>query len=127
MSNGSSGLFRTKFCICRSGLLHCEPLSIGELLPLSFVGKQAGSYTSYALAATLLILPGWLENAWFSLLKVHTSEGTFMNGGEFFLRFKLSNRFPAASKTKADGLHFGKKIRAGSYPKDNSDCQDGIH
>ena len=50
-----------------------------------------------------------LENAWFLLLRFQTSEGTFLPGDEYLVRLKLSNQGGTASKTRAEGIHFGKK------------------
>ena len=58
-----------------------------------------------------------LENAWFLLLKFHTSEATFMAGGEFLLRLKLTNRVTTSSKTSAEGIHFGTKTERAAIQK----------
>ena len=50
-----------------------------------------------------------LENAWFLFLRFQTSEGTFLPGDEYLVRLKLSSRVGTASKTRAEGMHFGKK------------------
>ena len=61
----------------------------------------------YSRVYTPDIVP--LATAWFLLLRFQTSEGTFLAGEEYLIRFKLTNKVQAACKTKAEGLHFGKK------------------
>ena len=50
-----------------------------------------------------------LANAWFLLLRFQTSEGTFLPGDEYLIRLKMASKVSAASKARAEGLHFGKK------------------
>ena len=50
-----------------------------------------------------------LANAWFLLLRFQTSEATFLDGEEYLVRVRLSHKVSAASKAKAEGMHFGKK------------------
>ena len=50
-----------------------------------------------------------LANAWFLLLRFQTSEATFLDGQEYLVRLRLSHKVSAASKAKAEGMHFGKK------------------
>ena len=49
-----------------------------------------------------------LKNAWFSLLRFKTSEGTFISQHEFLIRLKMVNNVAAASKLNSEGLHFNK-------------------
>ena len=50
-----------------------------------------------------------LANAWFLLLRFQTSEATFLDGEEYLVRLKLTNKVSSASNAKAEGMHFGKK------------------
>ena len=50
-----------------------------------------------------------LANAWFLLLRFQTSEATFLDGEEYLVRLRLFHKVSAASKAKAEGMHFGKK------------------
>ena len=50
-----------------------------------------------------------LENVWFLWLRFQTSEGTFLSGDEYLVRLILTSWVAAASKAKAEGMHFGKK------------------
>ena len=67
-----------------------------------------------------------LENAWFSPLKFHTSEATFMSGDEILLQLKLTNRVTTASKTRAEGLHFGKKSERAAIQKTATTVKTGF-
>ena len=64
-----------------------------------------------------------LQNAWFLLLKFHTSEATFMAGDDFLLRLKLTNRVTTSSKTRAvlgtakTRSIFGKKTERAAVQK----------
>ena len=49
-----------------------------------------------------------LENAWFLLLRFQTSDGTFLPGDEYLVRLNLTSKVAAASKARAQGMHFGK-------------------
>ena len=50
-----------------------------------------------------------LENAWFLLLRFQTSDGTILPWDEYLVRLKLTSKAAAASKARAEGMHFGKK------------------
>ena len=50
-----------------------------------------------------------LENAWFLLWRFQTSEGTFLPGVEYLVRLKVP--VAAASKARAEGIHFGSKSK----------------
>ena len=67
-----------------------------------------------------------LENAWFLLLKFHTSEATFMAEDEFLLRLKLINKVTTSSKARAEGLHFGKKSERAAIQKTATTVKTGF-
>ena len=46
-----------------------------------------------------------LENAWFVLLALKTSEGKYMSVDEFLIRQKLTLKVNTASKQKSEGIH----------------------
>ena len=48
-----------------------------------------------------------LENAWFVLLALKTSEGKYMSVDEFLIRQKLTLKVNTASKQKTEGIHSG--------------------
>ena len=50
-----------------------------------------------------------LENAWFLLFQFQTSDGKFLPGDEYLVRLKMTHKVTAASKARAEGIHFGKK------------------
>ena len=50
-----------------------------------------------------------LANAWFLLLRFQTSEATFLPEDEYLIRLKMASKVTAASRARAEGLHFGKK------------------
>ena len=51
-----------------------------------------------------------LENSWFLLLGFRASDGTFLSGEEFLIRFNMSKNVATASKRNAEGVHSGKRI-----------------
>ena len=50
-----------------------------------------------------------LANAWFLLLRFQTSEATFLPEDEYLIRLKMVSKVTAASRARAEGVHFGKK------------------
>ena len=50
-----------------------------------------------------------LENAWFLLLRFQNSDEKFLCGDEYLVRLKMTHKVAAASKARAEGVHFGKK------------------
>ena len=49
-----------------------------------------------------------------------------MSGDEFVLRLELTNRVTTASKTRAEGLHFGKKSERAAIQKTATTVKTGI-